>query len=299
MRADHRPRRRAQLRGLARRATSAGSSPTRSAAEARSACRKPAAGATGVARLAEWLASGARARARVAAAGERRRNDAGLRLLLVTDAVGGVWVYSLELARALRPLGVETVLAVMGPSPSASAARRGRASLELIDTGLPLDWLDTKPGRDPARRRAIAELANAKARTSSRPAAPRCSPTRDFGSRASRSQHSCVASWWRAVRGTPLPAEFAWRRELVSAGSIAPRPSSRRASRSPRRRSRIYDRAGGGACTTAGDRMSVTRHPARTISSSPRAAVGRGQEHRDARSPLPRAWTCRSRRQDR
>ena len=36
----------------------------------------------------------------------------GLRLLLVSDAVGGVWIYSLELARALRPLGVETVLAL-------------------------------------------------------------------------------------------------------------------------------------------------------------------------------------------
>jgi hypothetical protein len=68
----------------------------------------------------------------------------GTRLLLVTDAVGGVWVYSLELARALEPLGVETVLAVVGPSPSASQ-REEACDFKLIDTGLPLEWLDTSP----------------------------------------------------------------------------------------------------------------------------------------------------------
>src|SRR5205823_1437227 len=31
-------------------------------------------------------------------------------------------------------------------------------------------------------------------------------------------QHSCVASWWRAVRGTALPDQFAWLRELVERG---------------------------------------------------------------------------------
>ena len=40
-----------------------------------------------------------------------------MKLLLTTDAVGGVWTYSLDLARALAPHGVETVLAVMGPVP--------------------------------------------------------------------------------------------------------------------------------------------------------------------------------------
>jgi hypothetical protein len=61
-----------------------------------------------------------------------------VRLLLVTDAVGGVWVYSIELAQALRGLGVEPVLAVTGPSPTAGQ-RRQADSIPLIDTGLPLE----------------------------------------------------------------------------------------------------------------------------------------------------------------
>jgi glycosyltransferase involved in cell wall biosynthesis len=31
-------------------------------------------------------------------------------------------------------------------------------------------------------------------------------------------QHSCIASWWAAVRGTELPSDFAWRRELTARG---------------------------------------------------------------------------------
>jgi hypothetical protein len=49
-----------------------------------------------------------------------------LRLLLVADAVGGVWVYSVELARALKAIGIETVLAVTGPSPSGSQREEAR-----------------------------------------------------------------------------------------------------------------------------------------------------------------------------
>ena len=37
-----------------------------------------------------------------------------MRVLMTTDAVGGVWAYALELATALR---VEVVLAVLGPAP--------------------------------------------------------------------------------------------------------------------------------------------------------------------------------------
>jgi hypothetical protein len=43
--------------------------------------------------------------------------SARLRLLIAADALGGVWQYSLELARALLPLGVEPVIAIFGPRP--------------------------------------------------------------------------------------------------------------------------------------------------------------------------------------
>src|SRR5947209_15701437 len=81
-----------------------------------------------------------------------------LRLLLVTDAVGGVWVYSVELARALKAIGIETLLVVTGPAPSASQREEARG-FKLIDTGLPLDWLDTNAAELRRAGDALAEIA--------------------------------------------------------------------------------------------------------------------------------------------
>jgi glycosyltransferase involved in cell wall biosynthesis len=140
-----------------------------------------------------------------------------LRLLLVTDAVGGVWVYSLELARALKPLGIDCILAVTGPSPSAER-RESAASIRMIDTGLPLEWLDTTAD-DIAR--AGGELASI-ARRECVDVVQTCSAALlaggDFDCPTVAVQHSCVTTWWKAVRGTPLPRDFEWRRRLVEQG---------------------------------------------------------------------------------
>jgi glycosyltransferase involved in cell wall biosynthesis len=140
-----------------------------------------------------------------------------LRLLLVTDAVGGVWVYSVELARALKPLGIETILAVMGPAPNAKQ-REQAAEIKLIDTGLPLEWLDTSPSEMRRAGEALASIARREqvdiVQTNSAAILADC----EFDQPCVAVQHSCVASWWAAVKGTPLPYSFLWRRELVECG---------------------------------------------------------------------------------
>ncbi len=139
------------------------------------------------------------------------------RVLLVTDAVGGVWVYSLELARALKPLGVEAVLAVTGPAPSADR-RAAAADVRLIDTGLPLEWLDTSPDEI---SRAGAKLARIAARERA-DIVQTCSAAllagAAFDCPTVAVQHSCVATWWDAVKGTVLTPDFQWRRDLVARG---------------------------------------------------------------------------------
>ena len=140
------------------------------------------------------------------------------RLLLVTDTVGGVWVYSLELARALRPLGVEAVLAVMGPSPS-EKQREDAADFRLIDTGLPLEWLETNAGEVRRAGRRIAAIATAEQVDFVQASSAALLAGFDSDLPAIAVQHSCVASWWAAVKGTPLPYEFEWRRELVQEGA--------------------------------------------------------------------------------
>lgn len=140
-----------------------------------------------------------------------------LRLLLVTDAVGGVWVYSLELARALAPLGIETVLAVAGPSPTLDK-REAAAGLRLIDTGLPLEWLDTSAGEVMRAAQELARLARAEGADVVQTSSAALLAGAPFDCPTIAVQHSCVATWWNAVKGTPLPEEFTWRHELVGTG---------------------------------------------------------------------------------
>jgi glycogen synthase len=65
------------------------------------------------------------------------------RVLMTADAVGGVWTYALELARALAAHDIRTTLATMGPRPTttqlAQAARVPGLELEIRE--FPLEWM--------------------------------------------------------------------------------------------------------------------------------------------------------------
>lgn len=140
-----------------------------------------------------------------------------LRVLLATDAVGGVWTYSVELARGLSQFGFEPVLAVMGPRAGAAQLRECEG-LRVIHTDLPLDWLADSPAAIRCAGRALSELAVREAvDVVQLPSAALVADAR-FEQPVVAVQHSCVASWWSAVREGPLPRDFAWRRDLVDDG---------------------------------------------------------------------------------
>lgn len=143
-----------------------------------------------------------------------------LRVLVTADAVGGVWQYSLDLARGLSRLGIDTVLAVMGPSPSEEQlqAAAGIEGLELIDTGLPLDWLADSASSLRAAGAEIAKLAKRYGADLLQLNTPALAAETRFPLPVVAVQHSCVATWWEAVHGTALPPDFTWRTELVRSG---------------------------------------------------------------------------------
>jgi glycosyltransferase involved in cell wall biosynthesis len=144
----------------------------------------------------------------------------GLHLLLTADAVGGVWQYSLDLAHGLAQRGVETTIAVLGPSPT--AAQQAEAiripRLRLIDTGLPLDWL--APSADEVRRSGerIAALAVRLGADLVQLHAPALAAEARFSVPIVGVNHSCLASWWDAVVGGSPSGDFAWRAELAGRG---------------------------------------------------------------------------------
>lgn len=74
-----------------------------------------------------------------------------MRVLMTTDAIGGVWGYALELARALGDRA-EILLATMGPAPSADQL----AELASVRNRAPRRRKDQRPRpeRRPSERPA-------------------------------------------------------------------------------------------------------------------------------------------------
>jgi glycogen(starch) synthase len=105
----------------------------------------------------------------------------------------------------------------MGPSPD-DAQRCDADGIRLIDTGLPLDWAETSTAELGRAGRIIAGLASSEGADLVQSHSAAILAEADFVQPVVAVQHSCVASWWEAVRGTPLPTEFRWRRELVGKG---------------------------------------------------------------------------------
>jgi glycosyltransferase involved in cell wall biosynthesis len=143
-----------------------------------------------------------------------------LHLFLTTDAVGGVWTYSVELAAALAAENdVAVTLAVLGPPASAEQVERATAipGLRLIHAELPLDWTAESETELRATAAALADLAERAEADAVQLHAPALACA-DFPAPVISVVHSCVATWWAAVRGTELPADFGWRTELAREG---------------------------------------------------------------------------------
>jgi len=143
-----------------------------------------------------------------------------LRLLMTADAVGGVWTYALDLARGLIDEGVSVVLAVLGPAPGARqrAAAAAIPGLRLIETGLALEWTAEDAATVLEAGHRLAALARAEAADLVHLNSPALAAGGGFTMPVVAACHSCVASWWEAVRGGLLPADLAWRSALVAEG---------------------------------------------------------------------------------
>ena len=128
---------------------------------------------------------------------------------MTADTIGGVWTYALELTRALQPYDVEVLLAIMGPSLSASQRDDARSlpNLSLFKSNYKLEWM---PGCWPDVKRAGDWLLHLENRLQpdlihlngyTHASLPWKNPTLVAG-------HSCVYSWWQAVKGDTPPAEW-------------------------------------------------------------------------------------------
>jgi glycogen(starch) synthase len=133
------------------------------------------------------------------------------RVLMTADTVGGVWSYALQLATLLAGRGVEVILATMGREPNETQRQEAAAvpNLKMRVSSFALEWMPD-PWDDVSR--AGEWLLGLESKESpdvvhlngyAHGALPFRSPRVIVA-------HSCVASWWSAVRREALTGE--WRR---------------------------------------------------------------------------------------
>lgn len=145
------------------------------------------------------------------------------RILISTDAVGGVWRYSLELARGLARHDCQSLLAVLGPPPGPAQQAEAAAvpGLQLIVTGQELDWTADSPAALNAAACCLTRLAVHADIDSVHLHAPALVGTAAWPVPLIVTVHSCVGTWWRAVHGGCLPPDLAWRAAAAADGIAA------------------------------------------------------------------------------
>ena len=130
-------------------------------------------------------------------------------ILMTADTVGGVWTYSIDLAREFSRSGVSVSLATMG-APVTTEQRNEAASVEglkIYDSSYKLEWMENPWDDVDAAGAWLLGLErdlqpdlihlNGFAHGS----LPWSAPTLVVG-------HSCVMSWWNAVRRFPAPGQW-------------------------------------------------------------------------------------------
>jgi glycosyltransferase involved in cell wall biosynthesis len=134
------------------------------------------------------------------------------RILMSVDAVGGVWRYVMDLSKSLQQRGVRAALIGFGPPPSpAQRAEAETAQLPLTWNDLPLDWMPGGLSALTDAKKAIRRAsANFKADVIHVNSLAYAAP--DLGAPVVAVAHSCIPTWWRAVRGEQAPA--CWRPHL-------------------------------------------------------------------------------------
>jgi glycosyltransferase involved in cell wall biosynthesis len=142
-----------------------------------------------------------------------------LKVLMTADCVGGVWRYAMDLAKAAMAHGVEPTLAGLGPRPRAAQEREAfRAGIRLVWLDAELDWVATgSPVLERAARlldRVIEDFEPDVLHLNT----PALAHLVASGVPCVATLHSCVASWWAAVRRTPLPQSWEWNRCHVEKG---------------------------------------------------------------------------------
>jgi glycosyltransferase involved in cell wall biosynthesis len=152
------------------------------------------------------------------------RLDGRLRVLMTVDAVGGIWDYALQLSRALAAHGVEIILATLGPlpTPAQRAELRQLGNVVLRESEYSLEWM-SHAWHDVDAAGAWLLKLDSEFRPSLIHLNGYCHANLPWSAPALVVAHSCVYSWFSAVRRASPGSEWEEYRRRVTAGLRAAR----------------------------------------------------------------------------
>lgn len=142
-----------------------------------------------------------------------------MRILMTTDTVSGVWTCSMELCEALRPYGVSISLASMGGALSLEQSQQvcKLPHVTLYESNYKLCWM-VDAGKDVHQAGEWLLSLERKLQPDIIHLNDLAHGALDWHSPVVLVGHSCVMSWWEAVRKRPAPAtEWQQYRQTVRA----------------------------------------------------------------------------------
>jgi glycosyltransferase involved in cell wall biosynthesis len=143
-----------------------------------------------------------------------------MKILMTSDGLGGVWNYALELAGGLQPYGCFVHLVVFGGK--LSDAQREELSLHenvcCTESDLRLEWMDDPWEDQQLSTDLISEIASEVNPDVIHFNGYALASRADWRVPVLIGAHSCVLSWWNAVKREPAPSCLRRYHDEVAAG---------------------------------------------------------------------------------
>ena len=148
-----------------------------------------------------------------------------IRVMMTVDAVGGVWRYAMILAKWLGDAKVTVTFACFGPSPSREQVAEAESLGRLVCVEQPLDWTVEDESALETTAAAIRRLAEDDRADLLHLNQPSQACSLDVPIPVLVVSHSCLVTWWQAMRDDPLPGHWQWhlarnRRGMLRADAV-------------------------------------------------------------------------------
>ncbi len=138
---------------------------------------------------------------------------------MTADTVGGVWTYALELVHSLLPYGVHVHLATMGKKASPAQEQQAACipNLSLHQSSFQLEWMDN-PWKDVEAAGEWLLQLEEELEPDLIHLNNYCHGHLPWSAPVVVVAHSCVLSWWEAVKGEEAPQNYSIYKEMVKQG---------------------------------------------------------------------------------